>query len=453
MKPHRSLLWLGVLALLAAALPPKVSPNTQQPLVVVLTYRGPVTPVMVRYLDQGLDQAQRQQAEALVLQLDTPGGAVSVMQEVIQRIRSSPVPVVVYVAPRGATAASAGSLILLAAHVAAMAPETTLGAAAPVGPDGEDLGSTLKAKATNLLAAMARSLARRRGPKAMEVAQRLVTEAYALPEDEALRIGLIDVVAEDLPDLLRQLDGRRVETVDGSHTLHTANAQIQTRPMGLLNELLSLLSNPNVVFLLLFLGVQFLLIEIGQPGGWVAGFIGVVLLVLSLYGLGTLPVNWLGLALIAIAFVLFILELKTPGWQGGLIAAGGITFIVGALLLFNTPQALPFQRVSVPLVVGTGVVLSAVALLLVGLAVRAQQRPVVTGPEHLRSTLIGRQALTRTRITDLEPGTVYVAGELWTAELPPGTPPVEPDTWVEVVDVRGSRLIVRPYPQGEPDVQ
>ncbi len=415
--------------------------------VLVLDLEGPITPVQVRYLERGLHHAQRRQAEALIVQLDTPGGTVEAMQRMIEAIRNSPVPVVVYVAPRGARAASAGALLVLAAHVAAMAPETSLGAAAPVGLQGADLPQVLQQKATNILAALARSLAQRRGKQAMDVAERFVTEAYALTEQEALELGIIDLVARDLTDLLHQLDGRVVETVQGTVVLHTTEAQTVPLPMNMLEEMLLVLTNPNVIFLLLLLGINLLLAEISQPGGWVAGFLGVVLLALALYGLGALPVNWFGLLLIVAAFVLFALEVKTPGFQGGLVLAGTLSLIAGGLLLFNTPQALPFQRVSVPLVVASGLVSAALAVGLLTLAVRAQRRPVVMGPERLHD-LVGRRGLVRTRITPTQPGTVQVAGELWTAEIEPGQQPVSPNTWVEVVEVRGSRLLVRPVSEG-----
>lgn len=412
--------------------------------VLVLTLDGPITPVTVRYLTRGLETAQSRGSQVVVFQLNTPGGTVDAMQRMVEAIRNSPVPVVVYVAPRGATAASAGSLVLLAAHVAAMAPETTLGAATPVGSSGEDLDPTMQKKATNLLKAMARSLAQRRGEKAMEVAQRLVEEAYALPAEEALSIGLIDIVARDLDDLLAQLDGRRVETVAGEVMLHTARAGVYALSLNVLEALLQVLTNPNVVFILLLLGIQLIYVEISHPGGWVPGFLGVLFLGLALYGLGALPVNWFGLLLILLAFVLFVLELKNPGFQGGLIVAGTLSFIAGALLLFNTPRALPFQRVSVPLVLGLALVMAAVTFGIMTLAVRAQRRPIVMGPERWQQDLVGRRALVRTRITETEPGTVHVAGELWTATVPPGTPPVDPNTWVEVIAVEKGHLVVRP---------
>ncbi len=415
-----------------------------RPEVIVLTVDGPITPVVVRYLERGLQAAEQRASQAVIVQLDTPGGTLEAMQDIVEALRNSPIPVVVYVTPRGARAASAGALVVLAAHVAAMAPETTLGAAAPVGPQGEDLGETLKAKAVNLLQAMARSLARHRGEEAVDVAQRLIREAYALPAEEALEIGLIDLMADDLNDLLQKLDGRTVTTVAGTRTLQTAQAYPRPIQPSWLEEALLVLTNPNVVFLLLLLGLELILAEIASPGGWVAGFLGVVLLGMALYGLGALPVNWFGLLLILAAFVLIALEITTPGFQGGLALAGAASLIVGALLLFNTPMAWPFQRVSVPFVVITALLFAGASVFLLTLAVRAQRQPVVMGPERLRQDLVGRRGWVRTRITPIHPGTVQVAGELWTAECPPDVPEIPPEVWVEVVEVRGSHLVVRP---------
>ncbi len=410
--------------------------------VVVLAIDGPIVPVMVRYVERGLRVAERRGSQAVVIQVNTPGGTLDAMQQIIERLRNSPVPVVAYVAPRGARAASAGALIVMAAHVAAMAPETTLGGDAPARPQGE-MDEVLRAKAVNLLQALARSLVEHRGPEAVDVAQRIIAEAHALSVDEALEVGLVDFRARDLEHLLEQMDGMQVETVQGPQVLQTRGAYPYEVPRTLLEEALLVLTNPNVIFLLLVLGVQFILAEISSPGGWLAGFLGVVFLGLALYGLGALPVNWFGLLLILAAAVLIALEVQTPGFQGGLALAGAASFIIGALLLFNTPQALPFQRVSVPLVVLTGVSATGLALWLLRLVVRAQRQPVVMGPERLHD-LVGARGLVRTPITPAEPGTVQVRGELWTAEPEPPFTHIPRDTWVEVVRVQGSRVFVRP---------
>ena len=405
--------------------------------IVVMTLRGPLTPAQAEYLDRALRRAEQIGAEAVVLQLDTPGGSIDVMNRMVQSIRASAVPVVVYVAPAGAIAGSAGTILVLAGHVAAMAPQTALGAASPVGMQGEDLGETLEAKAKEILKAEVRSLAEGRGEAAIELAEASVEEARAATAREALEVGLIDVVAEDLPSLIEQLDGRTVRLGGTERALRTQGAVVVDLPPTWIEQFLQTLTNPNIVLLLLTLGVQAVLIELSSPGGWVAGFLGVVSLAFGAYGLGVLPVNWFGLVFLATAFILFILEVKAPT-HGALSAAGLASFIVGALVLFNSPGVPDFQRVSVPLVVGVGLGTGGLIFVAVGFALRAQRRPVTVGEK----VLIGRVGQARTPLVPA--GMVQVAGELWSAELAPGSGPVAAGDRVEVVSVEGLRLRVRP---------
>jgi membrane-bound serine protease (ClpP class) len=398
---------------------------------------GPLTQASAEYLDRGLALAEEAQA-VVVLQIDTPGGSIDVMNRMVQSIRGSTVPVIVYVGPRGAIAGSAGTLLVLAGHVAAMAPETAIGAASPVGAQGEDLGQTLAAKTREILKATARTLAAWRGESALELAQATIDEAAAASSQEALAAGLIDIVATDLDDLRAQLDGRTVEVGGQPQVLHLAQAQIRVVPPTAVERLLQALTNPNLVFLLLSLGLQALLIELSHPGGWVAGFIGIAALALGAYGLGILPVNWFGAIFLVVAFVLFILDLKAPT-HGALTAAGLGSFILGALVLFNSPGTPPFQRVSVPLVIAMGLMTAALFTLLLTLVVRAQRRPVVVGAP----ALIGRIGEVRQRVAPL--GQIQVAGELWAAEVGPHETALEEGTRVEVTGVEGLRLRVRPW--------
>jgi membrane-bound serine protease (ClpP class) len=356
----------------------------------------------------------------------------------VQAIRGSPVPVVVYVAPRGAIAGSAGTILVLAGHAAAMAPETAIGAASPVGAQGEDLGQTLAAKTREIMKATARTLAGWRGAEALALAQSTIDEAAAASAQEALAAGMIDIIADDLDDLLRQLEGRTVEVAGRPVVLQLAEAQALPIPPTLVERLLQALTNPNLVFLLLSLGLQALLIELSHPGGWVAGFIGVVALALGAYGLGILPVNWFGLVFVVAAFILFILELKAPT-HGALTAAGLGSFIVGALILFNSPGTPSFQRVSVPLVIAMGALTAGMFALLLTLVVRAQRRPLAVGVP----ALIGRVGEVRQRVAPL--GQVQVAGELWAAEIDPHETALEEGSRVEVTGVDGLRLQVRPW--------
>ncbi len=433
----RRLIVVFALGLILSVLPaPAVAQDGG--VILVLSAQGPLTPAMAEYLDRGLARAENEDAEAVILQLDTPGGSVDLMNRMVQSMLASQVPIVVYVAPRGAMAGSAGTVITLAGHVAAMAPDTTIGAASPVGMQGEDLEETLEAKAVEMIKATVRSLASRRGEEAVALAEAAVEEAKAATDEEALEAGLIDIIADDLEDLLEQLDGWSVETAAGVLQLRTAQVGLEEVPQSLIEQVLQALTNPNVVFLLLTVGVQAILIEISSPGGWVAGFIGVVCLALGTYGLGVLPVNWVGLIFIITAFVLFLLEVKAPT-HGALAAAGVASFIVGALVLFNSPGTPAFQRVSVPLVVGAGIFTAGLFLAVLAFAIRAQRRPHAVGAE----ALIGR--IGKVRETLKPAGSVLVGGELWSAEVEDLEGEIEEGSRVEVTGVVGLRLNVRPY--------
>ena len=427
----------AVLFLLALAL--WVPVQAQSGTALVLEAEGPVTPAMLEYIQRGIRRAEQDGAEVLILQLNTPGGAVDTMEQIVQAIRASQVPVVVFVAPRGAIAGSAGTVITLAGHAAAMAPETAIGAASPVTGSGEDPSETLDKKIKEILKATVRSLASGRSPEAIQLAEATIDEALAVSAQEAFEVGMIDFIAEDVPDLLRQLDGRVVQTAFGPRTLATAGLQAQVLDPSLIEQLLQVLTNPEVALLLLFLGGQAILIELSSPGGWVAGFVGVVSLALAFYALGVLPVNWFGLVFIGTAFVLFLLEVKAPT-HGGLAAAGIASLIVGALVLFNSPGTPEFARVSLPAVIGISLASAAFFLTIVAFAVRAQKRPALLGAQ----ALIGQVGEAR---TELSPGgTVQVAGELWSAELEPGSGSgkVPVGQAVEVVGLKGLKLRVRP---------
>ncbi|UCF61311.1 MAG: nodulation protein NfeD [Anaerolineaceae bacterium] len=403
----------------------------------LLNAQGAVTPAMAEYLDRGLERAEREGAEALIFQLDTPGGSIDLMNRMVQRIRNAQIPVVVYIAPRGAMAGSAGTVITLAGHVAAMAPETAIGAASPVGGQGEDLGETIETKQKEILKATVRSLAARRGEEATALAEATIEEATAVSAREALDVGLIDFIATDINDLVAQIDGFVVEMSDGERPLETVGAQIVDFPQSFIEQFLQVLTNPNVTFLLLTVGVQAILIELSAPGGWVAGFIGVVCLALGTYGLGILPVNWFGLVFLITAFVLFVLDIKAPT-HGALTAAGLASFIIGSLVLFNSPGTPSFQRVSIPLVVGVGIATGVFFLVVLTFALRAQRRPVEVGAE----ALIGRIGEVRTSLAPQ--GMIHVAGELWSAVIEPGTSELKVGERVEVIGVDGLRLLVRP---------
>lgn len=404
------------------------------PEAVVITAEGPVTPVMVSYIERGIAAAKERRAAVLIIRLNTPGGQIELMNKIVNAMLESAVPIVVYVSPSGAIAGSAGTLITLAAHANAMAPNTAIGAASPVGAQGEDIQQTLSEKIKNVLKAQVRNLAARRGQAAIALAEATIDEAKAATAEEAKAAGLTDFIASDVDDLLRQLDGFTVQLRGQPFTLHMAGATVTELPTNVLEDLLGLLTNPNVVFLLLAIGAQAILIELSSPGGWVAGFIGVVSLALAFYGLGVLPVNWFGIVFIILAFVLFVLDIQAPT-HGALTAAATGSLIAGALLLFNSPGSLPFFRVSIPLVVGVSVMFGAMFFGALLFALRAQRRPVAVGMESLK----GQEGEVRQALSPS--GTVQVAGELWSAETDGET--IEVGQKVEVVAVKGLRLKVR----------
>jgi membrane-bound serine protease (ClpP class) len=422
-----------VLALLSGS-PVAAQDSTRR--ILVLAADGPITPAMAEYLVRGIQTAENQGAEALIFEMNTPGGNLDLMNRMVQDIRSSAVPVVVYVSPRGAMAGSAGAVITLAGHASAMAPETAIGAASPVGGEGEDLGKTMQAKQTEILKATVRSLADRRGQEAIDLAQQMIETARAVSASEALQAGVVDFIASDLDDLVAQLDGFTVVTQAGEQVLQTRDAVIQELRISFIERLLAVLTNPNIVFLLIAIGVQAILIEISSPGGWIAGFIGVVCLSLASYGLGVLPVNWFGIIFLVTAFVLFILDIKAPT-HGALTVAGVGSLIVGALVLFNSPNVPSFQRVSVPLVIFSSIFTGLVFFTILLFALRAQRTPVRMGQE----SLVGKTGIVS---SELNPrGIVQLAGERWTAEAQNETLPVAVGERIEVVRVEGLRLWVQ----------
>lgn len=415
---------------------PVVAADVETPLVLVVTVEGEILSITADYLVRVVHVAEQKGADVMVLTLNTPGGSIDSMNRIVQVIRSSSVPVVVYVAPRGAMAASAGSLVTLAGHVSAMAPETVIGAASPVGSSGEDLGETMETKVKEILKATASSLVADRPAAARELAADMVENARAVSVDEALEVGLIDVKADDLADLLVQLDGRQVTLADGKHTLHTAGAQVENQANTFIEQLLGILTNSNVVLILMTIGVQAILIELSSPGGWVAGFLGFVCLALGIYGLGYLPVNWFGVVFLVAAFILFIVDIKAPT-HGGLTVAGIASFIVGALVLFNSPQVPDFQRVSVPLVIILALITAGLFFTILTFAIRAQRSHIRTGIE----SMAGRSGVVRE--FSRGEGNVLVGGETWSARVVDGGEPLKRNDTVDVVSVDGIKLVVR----------
>lgn len=436
---YLSCLLLGMVLTLMDGVQAARPSQSEQASVLVLTFRGAVTPVLRQYLTAAITAAQVEDAEAIILQLDTPGGSVEVTKQVVQEMLASPVPVVVYVAPAAAQAGSAGTFITLAGHVAAMAPGSSIGAASPVSGQGEEIGETMQAKVVNILSADIENLASRRGEKAVEWAVAAVQEAAAATADRALELGVIDFIAADVPDLLEQMDGFVITTQGEAQTLHTADVLIVRRELSPLQMFLNFISNPSVATILLTLGSIGLIAEIYNPGTFIPGMTGLISLLLGLYALGQLEANFTGLALIGLAIILLIAEAFTPAF-GALALGGTVSFVFGAALLFDAPGlAVPW-----PTIISLGVGMGAFTLFVGGKALAAQQRQTATGSEGL----IGTLATVRVPFDENGKGTVLVAGELWNAQLytvPASDPPaLAAGDLVNVAAREGYTLIVRP---------
>lgn len=401
-------LWLA--ALLSGWLLPgiPVQAQTASPQVHYLTFSGAVTPVLDRYLATAIERASAQPDSTIILQLDTPGGSVDVTQTIIQRMLASPVPVIVWVAPSGARAGSAGTFITLAGHAAAMAPGTSIGAASPVDAGGQTMDSTLASKLTNILSADIENLAARRGDAAVEWAIAAVRDARAATAEQALSLGVVDAVAADLPALTQALDGMEVTVQGRPQTLHLANATIVDEPLNWVQRFLNFIANPTVAALLITLGTAGLLAEIWNPGTWAPGVIGGVSLLLGLYALGQLDANFAGLALMVLGIGLFVAEAITPA-VGALLAAGAVSFGLGVALLFDQPGI----EVSWPVIIGIAVGLGLFVTFASAKGLAAQRRPALTGSEGL----IGMTGHAAAAMQPGGRGSVMVNGEWWMAEV------------------------------------
>ncbi len=433
MKTVRSLLVLWAMLLFVH---PIAHAQTSQPLVLVMKANGPIQPAMQEYFQRGIQTAEQRKAEILLIELDTPGGDLGSMQNIMQSIESSTVPVVIYVSPNGASAGSAGALITMSAQVAAMAPATAIGASSPIGPSGQNLDTTLAAKTKEDMKALIRPLVERRGPEASQLAQDMIDNAKAATASEALQVHLIDFIATDDNDLIQKLDGFTVTLQDGQRTLHTANATTENLYMSLIEQLLLILTDTNIVFILMVVGVLALQVELSHPGAWLPGFLGVICLALAIYGLGLLPVNWFGLILMVTAFVLFVLDIKTPT-HGALTVAGVASFIAGALVLFNSPGVPQFQQVSVPLVVTVGIAFGLMFGAILTFAMRSQHVPIQAGVE----AVVGKTGFATTDFGLT--GQVQVGSELWSAEPISGSGAIGKGDRIEVVEIKGLKLKVR----------
>ncbi|HEV8353809.1 MAG TPA: nodulation protein NfeD [bacterium] len=425
---------LGVLlagAALAAPRTPPVPASRGEVLYIEVT--GVIAPSTSRYINRAIREATELRAEALLIQLDTPGGLMKSMDDITKGMLNAQVPILVFIAPSGARAASAGVFVTYAANLAAMAPGTHIGAAHPVavGEQGEQ-NKTMIAKITNDAVANIKAIATRRGRNA-EWAEQAVRESVSVSDQEAVRLHVVDLIALDVTDLLEKVDGRTVETAAGPTRLATRGAVVRTGEMDATERFLDLLSDPNIGLILMTIAIYGIIIEMGNPGAILPGVLGGIALILALTSFAILEVNVAGLAMIGLSLIFFIADIKVPG-HGVLTIGGVLAFVMGAVLL--TERSLPFLRVSIQLAVLIGVLTGAFFLFAVTAGLRAQKVPPRMGEERLA----GATGVARTNLAP--EGEVYVLGEAWSAYADNGH--IAPGERVQVVAVEGLRLKVRP---------
>jgi len=415
--------------------------------VFVIELDASIDKVSARFLERAVDQAENESASVVIVRIDTPGGLLDATRDMVGDIFGSRIPVVSYVAPEGAQAASAGTFVATAASLLAMAPATNIGAAAVVGAGGEDLPETLSRKATEDAAALIRSIASRRG-RPVDALEATVREARSYSAAEALELGIADLVAPDLEALVAALDGRTLAAADGIVPVQTAGAEIHTIEMNLFERILSFLADPNIAFLLISLGSLALAVEIWSPGLWVPGAIGVVALILGFGGVGFLPFAWAAVALLALAVLFYVLEALHPGI--GLFGAfGTVALILGGIFMLGGSE-LPGEavRVSPWLLAGVGMLAASLIVLFVR-EMRLSHRQVYVSP-FARERLLGELAQVTVRLAPQ--GEVRLAGETWGAELR-GADSAEVGEQVRVAELSQLGLLVEPAGSTEPEAE
>jgi membrane-bound serine protease (ClpP class) len=430
-RPRRIVLLLAMCLLLGGVFAACKRTVNVQNAVHVLTADGEVNPVMARYIDRGIDEAERTHARAVVIRIDTPGGLDTAMRDIVKRIDSSKVPVITYVSPSGGRAASAGTFIMMAGHVAAMAPDTNIGAAHPVDSTGGDIGGTLGTKIENDAVAYIRSIAAERGRNA-DWAERAVRYSIAASADDAVAQRVVDFKAKDLSAVLIQAHGRTVTVQGAPVTLDIQDAPIAYNDPTLVERFLSILSDPNIAFLLLSLGGLALAMEFIIPGHVVPGIVGAIALLLAFFSLGTLPFNWAGVALILLAVALFVMEVHVGGF--GTFGVGGVVALIFGGLLLTSSSDSAFQ-VNRWLIIGTSLVGAAFFLSIATSVLRTRRAPAYMGAQ----TMIGRIAVARTPLTP--EGFVFYEGARWRATAEDA--PVQQGDRVRVTSVKGLKLTVR----------
>ena len=403
----------------------------KKPVFNVITIDGVITSPTAKYVANSINDAQQAEAEGLIILLDTPGGMDTAMRDIAKSILNAPLPVIVFVSPPGARAASAGVIITEAAHIAAMAPGTNIGAAHPVaiGLGGGDMDKTMSKKVENDAAAYARSIAKARG-RSEEWAEKAVRKSESITAEEALKLNVIDFVAPDIDKLLVAIDQKEVNLAKGKKKISTKNAIINNKKMGTRQGVLSAISDPNISYILLLIGLAGLYFELSTPGAILPGVIGGISLLLAFFGLSTLPVNYTGILMIIFGVILFIAEIKVMS-HGILTVGGVISLIMGSLLLFDTTE--PALRLSLQVLIPAILVASGFFIVVIWLAIKAQMRKHSTGVE----AMTGAEAEV---VTDIDnEGKVFLRGEYWKAT---SEKPIKKGAKVRVVKVEGLSLIV-----------
>jgi membrane-bound serine protease (ClpP class) len=405
--------------------------EAESALVHVLHWDDAVTPVTSRFFAERLEEAAEAGADAVLIELDTPGGLLDATRDIVTDFLDAEIPIIVWVGPAGARAASAGTFITMAAHVAAMSPGSNIGAASPVTMTGGGQDSTMSSKMMNDTAAFARTVAERRGRNA-EWAEQAVRDAASITETEAVELNVVDFVAKTREDVLEQASGRMIELADRDHVLRLDNAEIVEKDLGFRYRLLSLLANPNVATILLMLGIYGIFFELSNPGSVLPGVVGVIFLILAFFSMQTLPMNLAGILLVVTGLILFILETQITSF-GMLTLAGIVATVLGVIMLFDSP--IPALRVSLPLVLPLVILSSLLFAVAIGLSVKTLRSKPSTG----REGMLGLQGEVRTALAP--EGQVEVHGEIWKA-VGEGEEIGEGET-VEVVRIDGLRLFVR----------
>ncbi len=430
MLKNKLRLSVGILAILWMVASVSSGVGASSTIIEVLRVDGAIVPVVADYLDRGISRAESKGSTVCIIELNTPGGLLNSTERIVQRILNAQVPVAVYVSPSGSWAASAGTFITISAHIAAMAPGASIGAAHPVAV-GQEMPEEMKKKVTEYSSAWIRSIAQMRG-RDPEQAELAVSESKSFTASEALEAKLIDFQADDLESLINQINGRKVTLASGREIIiDTTDYVLSRNEMNPLERFLHVISDPNIAYILLSLAVIGLITEISNPGLIFPGVLGGLCLFIAFYSLGVLNAYWAGVLLILLAIGLFVAEVFTPTF--GALTAGGIaSLVIGALLLFSRNP--PSMQINKGLIAGVTIIIAAIVIFVIGAAVRGQRRKVATGAEGL----IGKVAVVKQPLAPK--GKVFIDGELWTAMIDSGR--AEPGEEVTVTKVEGLKLIV-----------